>query len=140
MENHIHFSNNKFTKLKKREYYIILQRIFFSFSFVTQNMIILIFSIIKSVILVLIALFLRPRNQHRSFRSWKKKKIWYLLIPVSMDFSALTRRDFTRCNPLTNNPVELFGITRRTSRVTRRKSKRDAYFWQRIEFGNSLEI
>lgn len=57
-----------------------------------------------------------------------------------MDFSALTRRDFTRCNPLTNNPVELFGITRRTSRVTRRKSKRDAYFWQRIEFGNSLEI
>lgn len=29
-----------------------------------------------------------------------------------MDFSALTRRDFTRCNPLTNNPVELFGITR----------------------------
>lgn len=35
VEDHIHFSNNnKFTKLKKREYYIILQRIFFSFSFV----------------------------------------------------------------------------------------------------------
>lgn len=32
MEDHIHFSNNnKFTKLKKREYHIILQRIFFFF-------------------------------------------------------------------------------------------------------------
>lgn len=60
-----------------------------------------------------------------------------------MDFSALTRRDFTRCNPLTNNPVELFGITRRTSRVTRprenRNKLRDVAAHVRVEFGNSLE-